>query len=51
LVDAAGHVVTSVAGISVGDQLDARLLDGEVVTSVTAVAPEEPAGLGQRAYA
>jgi exodeoxyribonuclease VII large subunit len=51
LVDDAGHVVTSVAGISVGDLLEARLLDGEVVTSVTAVAPEEPAGLGQRAYA
>ena len=51
LVDAAGHVVTSVAGISVGDQLEARLLDGEVVTSVTAVAPEESAGRGERAYA
>jgi exodeoxyribonuclease VII large subunit len=51
LVDAAGHPVASVAGISIGDQLKARLLDGEVVTSVTAVALEDTAGLGQRAHA
>jgi exodeoxyribonuclease VII large subunit len=39
VVDAAGHAVTSVASVSVGDQLTARLVDGEAVASVTAVAP------------
>jgi exodeoxyribonuclease VII large subunit len=39
VVDADGHAVTSVASVSVGDQLTARLVDGEAVASVTAVAP------------
>ncbi len=51
LVDTKGHAVTSVARLSVGDQLKARLLDGEALTSVTAVAPDDPASLSQRAPA
>ena len=46
LVDADGHAVTSVRSVSVGDQLTARLLDGEAVASVTAVAPGQPPTLG-----
>jgi exodeoxyribonuclease VII large subunit len=46
LVDANGHAVTSVRSVSVGDQLTARLLDGEAVASVTAVAPGQPTTLG-----
>ena len=46
LVDAKGHAVTSVRTVSVGDQLTARLLDGEAVASVTAVAPGQPTTLG-----
>jgi exodeoxyribonuclease VII large subunit len=46
LVDADGHAVTSVRSVSVGDQLTARLLDGEAVASVTAVAPGQPTTLG-----
>lgn len=46
LVDANGHAITSVRSLSVGDQLTARLLDGEAVASVTAVAPGQPTTLG-----
>jgi exodeoxyribonuclease VII large subunit len=51
LVDTGGHAVTSVSGLSVGDQLKARLLDGEAMTSVTAVSPGAPADIGQGAHA
>jgi exodeoxyribonuclease VII large subunit len=46
LVDAEGHAVTSVRSVSVGDRLTARLLDGEAVASVTAVAPGQRTTLG-----
>ncbi len=46
LVDADGHAVTLVRDVSVGDQLTARLLDGEAVASVTAVMPEPSASRG-----
>jgi exodeoxyribonuclease VII large subunit len=46
LVDAEGHAVTSVRSVSVGDRLTARLLDGEAIASVTAVAPGQPTAVG-----
>jgi len=51
LVDTAGRAVTSIARISVGDELTARLLDGQALTSVTAVTPDQLAMLGERAQA
>ena len=46
LVNADGHAVTSVQNVSVGDQLTARLLDGQAVASVTGIVPANPATLG-----
>jgi exodeoxyribonuclease VII large subunit len=46
LVNVDGHAVTSVQDVSVGDELTARLLDGEAVASVTAIMPGKHQTLG-----
>jgi exodeoxyribonuclease VII large subunit len=46
LVNADGQAVTSVQDVSVGDELTARLLDGEAVASVTAIMPGKHQTLG-----
>jgi exodeoxyribonuclease VII large subunit len=51
LVNADGHAVTSVQDVSVGDELTARLLDGEAVASVTAIMPGKPQTLGSEVSA
>ena len=51
LVNAKGHAVTSVQNVSVGDELTARMLDGEAVASVTAIMPGRPQTLGSEVSA
>jgi exodeoxyribonuclease VII large subunit len=51
LVNADGRAVTSVQNVSVGDELTARLLDGEAVASVTAIMPGKPQTFGSEVSA
>jgi exodeoxyribonuclease VII large subunit len=51
LVNVDGHAVTSVQDVSVGDELTARLLDGEAVASVTAIMPGKHQTLGSEVSA
>ena len=51
LVNANGHAVTSVQNVSVGDELTARMLDGEAVASVTAIMPGQHQTLGSEVSA
>jgi exodeoxyribonuclease VII large subunit len=51
LVSADGHAVTSVQNVSVGDQLTARLLDGQAVASVTGIVPGNTATFGSEVSA
>ena len=51
LVNADGRAVTSVQNVSVGDELTARLLDGEAVASVTAIMPGKSQTLGSEVSA